>query len=88
MPDSFQSVEFGRIWGKIVNLDIAALVGKPTPDLPILVVGCIVLDQEDFPAKVTPDHLLQITDRGTSIEEFLKVIEETACIEFDRAKCF
>lgn len=88
MPHSFQSVEFRRVRGEIVNLYIPAMGREPMPDLAIFVVGSVVLDQEDFLRKVTSDHPLQVSHIGGSIEDFLKVVKEPACVEFDRSKGF
>jgi hypothetical protein len=62
--------------------------GKPIPDLPVLVIGGVVLDQKDFAGKVGSDEPLQVADIGRSIEDFLKMVKETGCIELDRAKDF
>jgi hypothetical protein len=88
MPDSFQSIEFWGVRRQIVNLDVSAMGGKPIPYLPILVVGSVVLDQIDFLWKVASNQPLQVDDIGRSIEDFLKMVQETGRIEFDRAKDF
>jgi len=71
-----------------VNLDVLAMSRKPIPNLPILVVGGIVLNQKDFARKVASNQPLQVDDIGGSIEDFLKMVKETGPIEFDRAKDF
>jgi hypothetical protein len=86
MPDSFQSIEFWGVRWQIVNLDVSAMGGKPSPYLPILVVGSVVLDQIDFLGKVASNQSLQVDDIGGSIEDWLKMVKETGRIEFDRAK--
>jgi hypothetical protein len=59
---------------------------KPVPNLYVLVIGSVVLDQKDFLGKVASKEPLQVTDIGQSIEGFLKVVKKTGGIEFDRAK--
>ena len=86
MPDSFQSIEFGGVRWQIVDLDVSAVGGKPSPYLPILVVGSVVLDQIDFLGKVASNQPLQVDDIGRSIEDWLEMVKETGRIEFDRAK--
>lgn len=69
-----------------MNLDVSAMGGKPSPYFPILVVRSVVLDQIDFLGKVASDQPLQVDDIGRSIEDWLKMVNETGRIEFDRAK--
>jgi hypothetical protein len=88
MPDSFQSIEFWRVRGQIVDCDVSAMGGKPIPYLLVLVIGSIVLNQIDFLGKVTSDQPFQVNDIGRGIEDWLKMVKETACIEFDRAQNF
>jgi hypothetical protein len=88
MPDSFQSIEFWGVRRQIADLDGSAMGGKPIPYLPILVVGSVVLDQIDFLRKVASNEPLQVDDIGRSIEDLLKMVQETGRIEFDRAKDF
>jgi hypothetical protein len=58
MPDSFQSIEFRRVRGQIVDFDGSAVGGKPIPYLPVLVIGSIVLNQIDFLRKIASDQPL------------------------------
>ena len=71
-----------------MNLDFLAMSRKPIPNLPVLVVGGVVLDQINFPRKVASNYPLQVDNIGRSIEDFLKMVEETNRIEFDSAKDF
>jgi hypothetical protein len=49
-----------------VNLDVLAMSRKPIPNLPILVVGSIVLHQEDFARKVAIARFTNETRYGQS----------------------
>lgn len=61
---------------------------KPIPNLPVLVIGGVVLDEIDFARKVASNQPLQVDDIGRSIEDLLKMVKETGRIELDRAKDF
>jgi hypothetical protein len=67
MPDSFQGVEFGGVSWQVVDLDIFAMMGKPVPDVPVFVVGSIVLDEVDFAGKIAANESLQVEDVGLCI---------------------
>jgi hypothetical protein len=71
-----------------VNLDVSAMSRKPIPNLPVLVIGGVVLDEIDFAGKVASNQPLQVDDIGRSIEDLLKMVKETGPIELDRAKDF
>ena len=71
-----------------MNLDVSAMPRKPIPNLPVLVIGGVVLDEIDFAGKVASNQPLQVEDIGRSIEDFLKMVEKTGRIEFDGAKDF
>ncbi len=71
-----------------MNLDVLAMPRKPIPNLPVLVVGGVVLDQINFARKIALHYPLQVDNVGRSIEDFLKMVEETGSIELDRAKDF
>jgi hypothetical protein len=71
-----------------VNLDFLAMSRKPIPNLPVLVIGGVVLDEIDFAGKVASNQPLQVDDIGRSIEDLLKMVKETGPIELDRAKDF
>jgi hypothetical protein len=61
---------------------------KTIPNLSVLVIGGVVLDQIDFAGKVASNQPLQVHDIGRSIEDLLKMVKETGRIELDRAKDF
>lgn len=71
-----------------MNLDVSAMSRKPIPNLPVLVIGGVVLDEIDFAGKVASNQPLQVDDIGRSIEDWLKMVKETGRIELDRAKDF
>lgn len=71
-----------------MNLDVSAMSRKPIPNLPVLVIGGVVLDEIDFAGKVASNQPLQVDDIGRSIEDLLKMVKETGSIEIDRAKDF
>ncbi len=71
-----------------MNLDVSAMSRKPIPNLPVLVIGGVVLDEIDFAGKVASNQPLQVDDIGRSIEDLLKMVKETGPIELDRAKDF
>ncbi|MDO9124705.1 MAG: hypothetical protein Q8N45_03750 [Anaerolineales bacterium] len=71
-----------------MNLDVSAMSRKPIPNLPVLVIGGVVLDEIDFAGKVASNQPLQVDDIGRSIEDLLKMVKETGSIELDRAKDF
>lgn len=71
-----------------MNLDVSAMSRKPIPNLPVLVIGGVVLDEIDFSGKVASNQPLQVDDIGRSIEDLLKMVKETGRIELDRAKDF
>jgi hypothetical protein len=61
---------------------------KPIPNLPVFVIGGVVLDEIDFAGKVASNQPLQVDDIGRSIEDLLEMVKETGRIELDRAKDF
>ena len=71
-----------------MNLDVSAMSRKPIPNLPVLVIGGVVLDEIDFAGKVASNQPLQVDYIGRSIEDLLKMVKETGPIELDRAKDF
>lgn len=71
-----------------MNLDVSAMSRKPIPNLPVLVIGGVVLDEINFAGKVASNQPLQVDDIGRSIEDLLKMVKETGHIELDRAKDF
>lgn len=71
-----------------MNLDVSAMSRKPIPNLPVLVIGGVVLDEIDFAGKVASNQPLQVDDISRSIEDLLKMVKETGRIELDRAKDF
>ena len=71
-----------------MNLDVSAMSRKPIPNLRVLVIGGVVLDEIDFAGKVASNQPLQVDDIGRSIEDLLKMVKETGRIELDRAKDF
>ncbi|MDO9350756.1 MAG: hypothetical protein Q7U55_05900 [Deltaproteobacteria bacterium] len=71
-----------------MNLDVSAMSRKPIPNFPVLVIGGVVLDEIDFAGKVASNQPLQVDDIGRSIEDLLKMVEETGRIELDRSKDF
>ena len=71
-----------------MNLDVSAMSRRPIPNLPVLVIGGVVLDEIDFAGKVASNQPLQVDDIGRSIEDLLKMVKETGSIELDRAKDF
>lgn len=71
-----------------MNLDVSAMSRKPIPNLPVLVIGGVVLDEINFAGKVASNQPLQVDDIGRSIEDLLKMVKETGSIELDRAKDF
>ena len=92
-PPAYNARFFLRhwFWGvgrQIVNLDVPAMPGKPIPNLLVLVIGGVVLDQVDFARKVASKQFLQIDDIGGSIEDLLKMVKETGRIKLDSAKDF
>jgi hypothetical protein len=61
---------------------------KPIPNLPVFVIGGVVLDEIDFARKVASNQPLQVDDIGRSIEDLLKMVKEAGRIELDRTKDF
>ena len=86
MPDSLQRVEFWRIGWKVEDFHIFAVLREPVPNVFVLVVRGIVLDQIDFAGKVTPQCPFEIVDVGIGIENLLEVIKESSTVKFDGAK--
>jgi len=86
MPYSLQGIEFGRIRGKIVNLDVFSVVGKPCPYAPVFVIRGIVLNQIYFLRKITSHDSFEIRTICFGIEDFLKMVEKTCTIQLDRTK--
>lgn len=86
MPDSFQRIELGRVFGQVEDLDESTVFGKPHPHVAVFVVRCVVLNQEYFPGIVASQDLLQIPDVCHSTENCLKVIKESRTIQLDGTK--
>lgn len=88
MPDSLQRVEFWRIGWKVEDFHIFAMLREPGPNIFVLVVRGIVLDQIDFAGKVTPQCPFEVVDVGIGIENLLEVIKESSTVKLDGAKYF
>jgi hypothetical protein len=88
MPDSFQGIRLRGVGWQIVNLDVFAMFGEPIPNISILVVRSVVLDQKDFAWEIVSEKLFQVEDIGLGIEDLLKPVEESSGIQLDGAENF
>jgi hypothetical protein len=74
VPNSLQPIEFWGIGRQVVNLDVFAMSREPRPDVPILVVGGVVLDKVDSAGKIMAKHSLQVFNISSGVEDLLKVV--------------
>lgn len=80
MPYPFQRIEFGRVSGEIVDLDVSAVIGKPCPYIAVFVVRSIVLNQIYFFWAIASHYSFEIYKVRFGIEDFLKMVEEPCII--------
>jgi hypothetical protein len=88
MPDSLQGIEFRRVGWEVENLDVLAMVGEPSPNIAIFVIGGVVLDEENLLRKIAMHDLFEIGDIDPGIEYFLEAIEEACPVKLDGPEYF
>ena len=86
LPQALGGVEFGRVGWKLVNFQPVPVGTEPTPDLRVLMVGGVVLNQDGPAASIGEGQLLQEVEVGGSIEDRGLCIVETGLPEFDGAE--
>jgi hypothetical protein len=88
VPDSLQRVELRRVGREIVDLDISAVIRKPGPDIPVFVVGGVVLNERDSARNVMAQDSFQVLDVGLGVEHLLELGEEPGGVQLDGAEDF
>lgn len=88
VPDSLQGIELRRVRGEVVNLDVFAVIREPGPDIPIFVVGGVVLDEMYSARAVMTQDSFQVLDVGLGIEHRLELVEKPGGVQLDGAEDF
>lgn len=89
VPQPLRGIEFRRIRGKLMDGKPVPVFLKPAPDILILVVGGIVLDQMNLVGSrfaAGGRHLSQEAQIRLSIEDRLPAINELGLLEIDGAE--
>ena len=87
-PDSLQRVELWRVGREIVHLDVSAVIREPGPDLPVFVVGGVVLNEMYSARNVMAKDSFQVLDVGLGVEHLLELVEEPGGVQLDGAENF
>src|SRR5258708_30230193 len=69
LPQSFRGIQLRRVRWELVDFQPMPIFGKPSPDVSILVVGSIVLNQNGSLRAIAPRQLLPESQVGGSIED-------------------
>lgn len=88
VPDSLQGVELRRVGREMVHLNVLAVIREPGPDLPVFVVGGVVLNEMDSPRKVMTEDSFQVRDVGWGIEHLVELVEKPGGVQLDGAEDF
>lgn|SRR6185437_6504596 len=88
VPDSLQRVELRRGGRAIVHLDVSAVIREPGPDLPVFVVGRVVLHEMYSARNVLAKDSFQVRDGGLGVEHLLEWVANPGGVPLDGAEDF
>jgi hypothetical protein len=86
LPEPFGWIEFGRVGWELMHFEPLAVAVEPAPDLPILVVGGVVLNQDGTAAALVRRKLLQKSEVAFGVEHAVPPVVEAGPLQFDRAQ--
>src|SRR5713101_5040563 len=86
LPQPFGRIQFRRVGRQLVHFQPMPVGLEPSPDLGVLVVGGVVLNQNRALAAVSPRQLLQEAEIGGGIEDRVLTIVEPCAPKFDGAE--
>jgi hypothetical protein len=88
VPDSLQRGALRRGGREIVDLDISAVSREPGPDIPVFVVGGVVLNAMYSARTVMAKESFQVLDVGLGVEPLVELVEEPGGVQLDGAEDF
>ena len=86
LPQPFGRVQFRRVGWQLMNLQPMPVGLEPCPDLGILVVRGVVLNQNRSLTAIAPSQLFEEAEIGGGIEDSLLAVVEPRAPKFDGAK--
>ncbi len=86
LPQPFGRIQFRRVGWQLMHLQPMPVGSEPCPDLRILVVGGVVLNQNRALAAVPPGKLFEEAEVGGGIEDGVLAIIEPCAPKFDGAE--
>jgi len=86
LPQAFGRVQFRRVGWQLMHFQPMPVGLEPCPDLRILMVGGVVLNQNRSLAAVSPSELFKEAEVRTGIEDGVLAIIETRAPKFDGAE--
>jgi len=86
LPQPLRRIELRRVGRQLMNLQPVPVGSEPTPNVCILVVGSVVLDQNGPLPPVGARQLLQEGQVGAGVEYAVFSKMETSAPEFDGAQ--
>jgi hypothetical protein len=86
LPEPLGGIEFGRIGRELMDFQPVPVGFEPAPDLGVLMVRGIVLNENGSPAAVMGSQLMKEVQVGGRVEDRGLTIVEAIPPEFDRAQ--
>jgi hypothetical protein len=86
LPESLGGIEFGRVGWELVDFQPVAVGLEPTPDLGILMIRGVVLNENGPAAAIMRGQAMQEIQVGGGIEDGGLAIVEAGTPELDRAQ--
>jgi hypothetical protein len=88
LPESFGGVEFRRVGWQLMHRQPTPVGLKPSPDLRVLVIRSMILNQNRSLATIAPGELFEEAQIICGIKDRLLTIVEPRSPEFDGSKYF
>src|ERR1019366_530397 len=86
LPQPLGGIEFGRVGRKLVDFQPVAVGLEPAPDLGVLMIGGVVLNEDGTAAAIMGGQAMQEVQIGGSIEYGGLAIVEAGTPKFDSAQ--
>ena len=88
MPDTFNRIELWRVGREIVHVKPITIMAEPSPHIFVLMIGCVVLNQNDWTGVIRRRDLLKKCQIRVGIEHLVTMIHETCGKQFDPSEDF
>ena len=86
LPEPFGGIKLGRVGRELVNFQPVAVGTEPTPNLRVLMVGGVVLNEDGPLATIMRGEALQKIQVGSSVEDRSLGIVEAGAPKLDGAQ--